>query len=123
MNDTALNAILARADAAANESNGLAVEAGMEWWSTTNAMTMCSVLLLFGLIVMGLTTFLLKNGHPGQSILRIFGTFLVIIMATFLVVAGYTNEQIGAPLGLLGTIAGYLLGRQPTGDQDRAPSH
>lgn len=92
-----------------------------EWWTTTNAMTMCAVLLLFGLIVMGLSTYLMKAGHSAQSILRVFGTLLVILMATFLVVAGYTNEQLGAPLGLLGTIAGYLLGRQ-TADDSRSPA-
>lgn len=86
------------------------------WWSNSNAMTMCAVLLLFGLIVMGLSTYLMKAGQPAQSVLRVFGTLLVIIMASFLVVAGYTNEQLAAPMGLLGTVAGYLLGRQTTDD-------
>lgn len=89
------------------------------WWSNSNAMTMCAVLLLFGLIVMGLSTYLMKAGQSAQSILRVFGTLLVIIMASFLVVAGYTNEQLAAPMGLLGTVAGYLLGRQTT--EDRPP--
>ena len=75
-------------------------------------MTMCVLLLLFALVVMGLTAWLLKAGHSATSLLRVFGTILVITMATFLVVAGYTNEQLGAPLGLLGTIVGYLLGRE-----------
>ena len=91
------------------------------WWSNTDAMTMCAVLLLFGLIVMGLSTYLMKAGQPAQSVLRVFGTLLVIIMASFLVVAGYTNEQLAAPMGLLGTVAGYLLGRQTTDDGRAAP--
>ena len=81
------------------------------WWSPNNAMTMCLLLLMFALVVMGLTAWLIKSGHGANALLRVFGTILVIVMATFLVVAGYTNEQLGAPLGLLGTIAGYLLGR------------
>jgi hypothetical protein len=107
-------------DASAGVTEAAAAQASA-WWTTTNAMTMCAVLLLFGLIVMGLSTYLMKAGQSAQSILRVFGTLLVIIMATFLVVAGYTNEQLGAPLGLLGTIAGYLLGRQTT-DDGRAPA-
>ena len=103
------------AQAAATQAAEVAQAAA--WWTTTNAMTMCAVLLLFGLIVMGLSTYLMRAGQSAQSILRVFGTLLVIIMATFLVVAGYTNEQLGAPLGLLGTIAGYLLGRQTTDDK------
>ena len=108
-----------QADALANGLGTAQAASTFEWWSTNNAMTMCAVLLIFGLTVMGLTTYLLKNGYHAQSILRVFGTLLVIIMATFLVVAGYTNEQLGAPLGLLGTIAGYLLGRQSPSDEDR----
>ena len=89
------------------------------WWSPNNAMTMCMLLLCFALVVMALTAWLIKSGHNPNALLRVFGTILVIVMATFLVVAGYTNEQLGAPLGLLGTIAGYLLGRDSSAP--RAP--
>jgi hypothetical protein len=66
------------------------------WWSTTNAMTMSSA-------------FLIHSGKGAESVLRIFGTILIIITSLFLVVAGYNNEQIAPVIGLLGTIAGYLL--------------
>lgn len=82
------------------------------WWSTTNAMTMCAVILLFGLVVLALSAWLIRIGQPATSVLRVFGTVLVIVMATFLVVAGYDDKQIAAPLGLLGTIVGYLLGKE-----------
>lgn len=84
---------------------------GMEWWSTTNAATMCALVLLFGVFVMSLSTWLLKQGRSANDVLRVFGTVLVIMSTTFLVVAGYSERQITAPIGLLGTIAGYLLGR------------
>ncbi|HYI64816.1 MAG TPA: hypothetical protein VEW71_08035 [Allosphingosinicella sp.] len=127
MSNASDQALLAEADAvlaenAAEAHAPVAAQAAQAaeaagWWSNTNAMTMCAVLLLFGLIVMGLSTYLLKAGQPAQSVLRVFGTLLVIIMASFLVVAGYTNEQLAAPMGLLGTVAGYLLGRQTTDDR------
>ncbi|MDX1617310.1 MAG: hypothetical protein R3224_00890 [Balneolaceae bacterium] len=36
---------------------------------------------------------------------------LIITAALFLIAAGFSNDQIASALGLLGTIAGYLLGR------------
>lgn len=121
---------LAAAKAAADRAYGVAPPAAGTiapagsmpvWWSTQNAMTMCAVVLLFGVMVLLLATYLMKNGKAGTSVLRIFGTILVITMTTFLVVAGYDNVQLGAPLGLLGTIAGYLLGKDTTGDKPDPP--
>jgi hypothetical protein len=112
------NAILAQAETALNATNAGGAAKEAIWWSTTNAMTMSSIVLFFGLVVLGLSAWLVKSGQSATSVLRIFGTILVIVMATFLVVAGYDDKQIAAPLGLLGTIVGYLLGRE----SDRSPS-
>lgn len=112
-------ALLQEANAIVSQAAERGTASGASWWSPNNAMTMCLLLLMFALVVMGMTAWLIKNGHNANSLLRVFGTILVIVMATFLVVAGYTNEQLGAPLGLLGTIAGYLLGRDS--NAPRAP--
>jgi hypothetical protein len=82
-----------------------------EWWSATNAMTVSSVVLVFGLLIMILATYLIKIGTSTDSVLKIFGTILIIISSIFLVVAGYGDNQIAPVMGLLGTIAGYLLGK------------
>lgn len=81
------------------------------WWSTTEAMTISSTVLLFGLVVFFLATYLIKIGKEVEAILRVFGTIMIVFLAVFLVVAGYSDTQIAPVMGLLGTIAGYLLGR------------
>ena len=82
------------------------------WWSNKNAMTVSSAVLIFGIFVMMLITYLVRHGKSTESVLRIFGTILIIISALFLIVAGYSDKQIAPVLGLLGTIAGYLLGKE-----------
>lgn len=84
-----------------------------EWWSVADAMTISSVILVFGILLMLITTWLLSNqSRSAESILKVIGTLLIIISAVFLVVAGYSDKQIAPVMGLLGTIAGYLLGRE-----------
>ncbi len=55
--------------------------------------------------------YLVKNNNEPESLLRSFGTVIIIIAAVFLIVAGYSEKQIAPVIGLLGTIAGYLLGK------------
>lgn len=82
------------------------------WWSVTSAMTMSSIVLLFGFLVILLATYLIRKGTNTEAVLRIFGTILIVVIAVFLVVAGYDNTQIAPVTGLLGTIVGYLLGKE-----------
>ena len=84
----------------------------VSWWSVTDAMTISSVVLFFGLFVLLMVTMLIRNGNDTEAILRTFGTILIIIGAIFLVVAGYSTTQVAPVMGLLGTIAGYLLGKK-----------
>ena len=87
-------------------------QAETPWWSTRNAMTMSAALLVFGVVVLLLATYLITVGKSSEAVLRIFGTILIIVIAVFLVVAGYSDTQIAPVMGLLGTIAGYLLGKE-----------
>lgn len=69
--------------------------------------------LVFGALIIGLEITLmlrLKKGWGTQSI-RIVGITLVIIAGLFLIVTGYSQEQIAPMIGLLGTITGFLLGK------------
>ena len=81
------------------------------WWSVTNAMTISVTVLIFGLVVILVAGYLIKEGKPTDAVLKVFGTILIVMTAVFLVVAGYSNDQIAPVMGLLGTIAGYLLGK------------
>lgn len=84
------------------------------WWSVADAMTISAAVLVFGSIIMVLATCLLYLGKNADDVLKLFGTIIIVISAVFLVVAGYTDTQIAPVIGLLGTIAGYLLGREST---------
>jgi hypothetical protein len=103
--------LTARPTHAAPQGGG---QAETPWWSTRNAMTMSAALLVFGVVVLLLATYLITTGKSAEAVLRIFGTILIIVIAVFLVVAGYSDTQIAPVMGLLGTIAGYLLGKQST---------
>lgn len=81
------------------------------WWTTTNAMTMSSAVLLFGVFTLVLALIVLTKGYKWEAVLKIFGTVLIIVLTVFLIVAGYSDNQIAPAVGLMGTIAGYLLGK------------
>ena len=53
-----------------------------------------------------------------NAIIRFFGLTLIINGGVLLVVAGFSNQQIAGVLGLLGSIAGYLLGASSKGSTD-----
>ncbi len=84
------------------------------WWTTQNAMTMSGIVLVFGLVVIVICAALMRASRPTpEAVLRVFGTVLIVTGALFLVVAGYDDKQMAPVMGLLGTLAGYLLGKAP----------
>ena len=85
------------------------------WWSTNNAMTMSVAVLVFGLTVCALGAWLIHTGKAADDVLKALGTILIIVAAVFLIVAGYDDKQIAPVIGLLGTIAGYMLGKSTEG--------
>ncbi len=72
----------------------------------------------FGLAVIFAQVFLLSKRDEDESLtdaLKYMSVTLIIVGSLFLVTAGYGNEQIAPIIGLLGTVAGYLLGRTGIG--------
>ena len=71
------------------------------WWSPNDAMTISASVLVFGLIVMVLASRALQKGIPAALVMRLFGMLTIVVMAVFLVVAGYDSQQIAPVTGLL----------------------
>ena len=67
-------------------------------------------ILAFGAAVLAMMTYLVMQNKDSGAVLRLFTVPLVIVASVFLVVAGFTNQQITPVVGLLGTIVGYILG-------------
>ena len=69
--------------------------------------------LVFGLFIVGAQVLVMLKREKGwgPSSNQIVGLTLVLTAGLFLVVAGYSQDQIAPMMALLGTIAGYLLGR------------
>lgn len=69
--------------------------------------------LLFGMVIVLAQAYLIsKREEPLSESLKYLGVTLIIVGALFLVTAGYGNSQIAPIIGLLGTVAGYLLVRR-----------
>lgn len=84
----------------------------MAEWNPSLVMKLSSGVAIFAILVLALTTVLMLKKRNAEQVLRTFGILIVIFAAVFLVIAGYSDTQITPVIGLLGTIAGYLLGRR-----------
>jgi hypothetical protein len=70
------------------------------------------IVLCFGLIVIIIEFFLIKTKKiSSEDTIKFVVITLIVTSTLFLITAGYSNDQIAPAVGLLGTIAGYLLGR------------
>lgn len=68
--------------------------------------------LVFGMIVVLSQAWIInRRQEPLSQSLKYLSVSLIIVGSLFLVTAGYGNSQIAPIIGLLGTVAGYLLGR------------
>jgi hypothetical protein len=75
--------------------------------------------LVFGLTMTLTAVFLLTRGRQSiDSVVRLFALIIIVTGTLFLVAAGFDAKDIAPSMGLLGTIAGYLLGRSSSHDGD-----
>lgn len=94
---------------------------------STREFTLAIALLVFGLILIVIQTYLLKGAvnQKTDEVVRTYLVTLIIIGTLVLIAAGFSSEQIAPALGLFGTIAGYLLGRAEkaqTGEEEKPKS-
>jgi hypothetical protein len=90
-------------------------------WTTTEVALSLGV-LAFGLLVMGLqVSVMFRAARPWDTdSTRIVGLTLVVVAGLFLITAGYSQDQIAPMVGLLGTVAGYLLGKSSPASEGRS---
>ena len=69
------------------------------------------VFILFFLVFIFMNN-LIKNGQQPIQILKTFGIPLIIASSALIVVTGLGMDTLTPVIGLLGTIAGYLLGQK-----------
>ena len=90
-------------------------QARLNLWSPSLVSRLSLGIGCFAVFILICVTVLLKRLNDPimpEQILRTFGILVIIFAAIFLVIAGYSDTQITPVIGLLGTIAGYLLGRK-----------
>ena len=76
--------------------------------------------LLFGLAMTVLATWLcVRKVVATDQVIRLFALMVIVTGTLFLVASGYDAKDIAPSMGLLGTIAGYLLGRTTTNATER----
>jgi hypothetical protein len=81
------------------------------WLSYHDAMLISMGVLVFGLAVILISAAKMKKDATPNHVLQLFGMLTTIVLAVFLITTGYTGDQIAPVVGLLGTLAGYMVGR------------
>lgn len=81
-------------------------------FGTSREFYLSMAILLFGLLVVALETVVITRSSWNLDPLKIIGLTLVLTGCMFLISAGYSDREIAPVIGLLGTIAGYILGRE-----------
>ncbi len=77
----------------------------MEFWHSM-------IILIFGVLIISIEVYLIIRGQiEAKDIMKYIVVTLIITCVMFLITAGHNNNQIAPAMGLLGTIAGYLLGK------------
>lgn len=73
------------------------------------------IVLFFGLIVVSLEVYLASKGIiRSEYAYKCIIITLVIVGSIVLITAGYSNNQINGVIGILGSIAGYMLAKGTT---------
>jgi hypothetical protein len=79
--------------------------------------------LVFGILAMGMQILVMlrQNRYWDVWSIKIVGLTLVISSGLFLIVAGYSQDQVAPMMGILGTVVGYLLGKDDSPTRPGGP--
>lgn len=112
---SAMDQAQAAVQAAVLAASATSKESGTESmvvWTPTMVQFLGISILLFTIIALLLGFLLLRRGESdGMQVLRFFGVISIVGLSAFLLVVGYSNEQLTPIVGLFGAIAGYLIGK------------
>ncbi|MGM3216528.1 hypothetical protein ACSQ5K_15090 [Pseudomonas sp. PhalM4] len=96
-----------------NEPPQNPVSDSIPFWNPYDPMLITALVAVFCLVF--LLAFTLATFRSGAGLndryFKLCAVTLIVGLATMITVAGYSSEQSNAALGLLGTVAGYLLGK------------
>jgi hypothetical protein len=105
---------------AANGAVPLSPKKGMGIITSFEFILSMSV-LIFGLIIVIIEAILIKTAQISpENVVKFILITLILTATLFLITAGYDNNQIAPATGLLGTIAGYLLGKNNSKNKTEA---
>ena len=84
-----------------------------DFWSTQGVLWLVIIVCAFCLIFFLVSSYIVLKSGEGLSdrYFKLTTVTIIISLATLLTVAGFSAQQSNAALGLLGTVAGYLLGK------------
>ncbi|MBX9814320.1 MAG: hypothetical protein A4S12_07755 [Proteobacteria bacterium SG_bin5] len=91
-----------------------------ENYLTSREFIISVMVLAFGLLMAAAGIYMKRATEmESNDIIRFMALIIVVIGTLFLVASGYSAVDIAPALGLLGTIAGYLLGRSSKSGEGR----
>jgi hypothetical protein len=89
---------------------------------------LCGLTIFLGVSALILVSILFRRhiGDKTEEFVKVFAFVIVAFSALFLIVAGYADSQVAPAYSLLGTIIGYVFGRngsrQPGGGAAQEPA-
>jgi hypothetical protein len=86
---------------------------------TSREFWLSVIVLFFGLSVLTFQYSLLKHSNASANdVIKGLSLTLIVVGVLFSMTAGFDAQSIAPAVGLLGTIAGYLLGRRDDSRED-----
>lgn len=95
-----------------NEEGTVVSLTAEQWWRSTAVPYLGVGLLVFTVLMFtGLYITIWYEKDWSDQTFKVFGLTLIITAGLYLITIGWTDKQLAPMMGLLGTIAGYILGQ------------